>query len=523
MRHSKSTEMMKKTCKDHFFKAGQWIWLVFMYGIAVIAFSFLTQKSFFAMILLPLVVYGLYRSFMRERLVFKEINYQVVFYVVSAVFTVFIFIIAYSVRVQIFSWDWGKLIRSASEYTLTGKLADATYFARYPNNQFWYCILAIFFGLIHFMWPETGLNEFYLSSIALGCVMTVASILLLHHIAVLIWNEKKAFFVGLMTWFCMPLWLWAMYAYTDIAGMFLLVVMLYCYIKAVLSEFGWKACGWLCLFGVASSVAFSIKVTVFILFIAVFAALLIQKKSCKKIVISIVIVAISFGAGHELCNYVKSAIIPLEESFCDAYEFPLTHWVMMSLGYGGYQQEDVDFTISFDSYEKKKEANIKEIKKRLKARSFHESFKFFGYDKQVRTWGDATFASCVYLYLGEGPQEPDNILKQFVTLKGSKYWMTLLYMTLYYGLILVGMLLSARFAVKRKSNAKAADMPIFVSSITMLGIALFQTIWECNSRYLVVFIPIMILLAADGLFAWRDYIRKGRGVKKIRCFRNRTV
>ena len=77
---------------------------------------------------------------------------------------------------------------------------------------------------------------------------------------------------------------------------------------------------------------------------------------------------------------------------------------------------------------------------------------FFGYDKQVRTWGDATLASCVYL--AEGPQEPDNILKQFVTLKGSKYWIALLYMTLYYGLILVGMFLSARFAVKRKSDAK---------------------------------------------------------------------
>ena len=44
----------------------------------------------------------------------------------------------------------------------------------------------------------------------------------------------------------------------------------------------------------------------------------------------------------------------------------------------------------------------------------------------------------------------------------------------------------------------------------MLGIALFQTIWECNSRYLVVFIPIMILLAADGFFAWRDYLRGER-------------
>ncbi len=508
MMNSKSTEMMKKTCKDHFFKAGQWFWFVFVYGIALIAFSSLIQKSFFAMILLPIVVYGIYHFFMRERIAFKEINYQIVFYVVSIVFAVFMFFVAYSVRVQIFSWDWGKLIRSASEYTLTDKLTDTTYFARYPNNQFWYCILTFFFRMVHFIWPETGLNEFYLASIALGCVMTVASILLLHHIAVLIWNEKKAFFVGLMTWFCMPLWLWAMYAYTDIAGMLLLVVMLYCYTKAVLSEPGWKVFCWLCLFGVAASAAFSVKVTVFILFIAVFACLLLQKKSWKKIIAGIVIVAISFGVGHGLCNYVKSSVIPLEESYCDAYEFPLTHWIMMALGYGGYQQEDVDFTISFNSYEKKKEANIKEIKKRLKARSFHESFKFFGYDKQVRTWGDATLASCVYL--AEGPQESDNILKQFVTLKGSKYWIALLYMTLYYGLILVGMFLSARFAVKRKSDAKAVDMPIFASSITMLGIALFQTIWECNSRYLVVFIPIMILLAADGFFAWRDYLRGER-------------
>lgn len=46
--NSKSTEMMKKTCKDHFFKAGQWFWFVFVYGIALIAFSSLIQKSFFA-------------------------------------------------------------------------------------------------------------------------------------------------------------------------------------------------------------------------------------------------------------------------------------------------------------------------------------------------------------------------------------------------------------------------------------------------------------------------------------------
>ena len=65
-------------------------------------------------------------------------------------------------------------------------------------------------------------------------------------------------------------------------------------------------------------------------------------------------------------------------------------------------------------------------------------------------------------------------------------------------------------SVEGEMTVLVNHMPIFASSITMLGIALFQTIWECNSRYLVVFIPIMILLAADGFFAWRDYLREER-------------
>ncbi len=133
---------------------------------------------------------------MRERIAFKEINYQIVFLCRKHCFCCVYVFVAYSVRVQIFSWDWGKVIRSASEYTLTDKLTDTTYFARYPNNQFWYCILTFFFRMVHFIWPETGLNEFDLASIALGCVMKVASILLLHHIAVLIWNEE-----GVFCWF----------------------------------------------------------------------------------------------------------------------------------------------------------------------------------------------------------------------------------------------------------------------------------------------------------------------------------
>jgi 4-amino-4-deoxy-L-arabinose transferase-like glycosyltransferase len=92
--------------------------------------------------------------------------------------------------------------------------------------------------------------------------------------------------------------------------MLLLVVMLYCYTKAVLSEPGWKVFCWLCLFGVAASAAFSVKVTVFILFIAVFACLLLQKKSWKKIIAGIVIVA-TVAAARNLKNIFMSYLLDI--------------------------------------------------------------------------------------------------------------------------------------------------------------------------------------------------------------------
>lgn len=493
-------------CKFYLTHLSQWMWLVFLYAILVISLGSLVQKSFLAMILVPVIIYAIGKFFTKEKIAPAKWNYRTLWYCLSVVCMALMFWIAYSVRVQSLSWDWGKVIRSASEYTLTGNLKDTIYFARYPNNQFWYVILTVYFAIIHKIMPGATLDEFYLASIALGCIMTVASILLLHHIATIIWDTKKAFFVGLLAWLCVPLYLWAMYAYTDTCGMLVLMLMLYCYVKAFYSNSSQKFNLWLCIFGIFSAIAFSIKVTVFIFSIAGILLLLLQKMSWKKIVLGLLIVIVSFFGTYKLCDIAVDSVIPLEESFCDAYEFPLTHWLMMSLGYGGYQEEDVQYTISFDSYEKKKQANIKEIKKRLKARSLRRNFEYFIYSKQVRTWGDPTFSSCEYL--AREPQNPDGFLEKFVTTTGSKNWMVLFYTTLYYALLLAGMFLSARYAVKQKKYFDKKRIPFFVCAVTMLGIGLFQIIWECNSRYLVVFIPIMILLAFDGYDSWRKQRRE---------------
>ena len=53
---------------------------------------------------------------------------------------------------------------------------------------------------------------------------------------------------------------------------------------------------------------------------------------------------------------------------------------------------------------------------------------------------------------------------------------------------------------------------MLVLRIALFGIILFLSIWECNSRYLVAFIPVLIMTSADGIFMTREKIKN----KKLR-------
>lgn len=77
----------------------------------------------------------------------------------------------------------------------------------------------------------------------------------------------------------------------------------------------------------------------------------------------------------------------------DRYRFPVTHWIMMSLNseYKTHVDEDVDFTMSFDTYDAKKQANIREIKARLENISTPYEACKMAYHKVARTWDSGGF------------------------------------------------------------------------------------------------------------------------------------
>ena len=61
------------------------------------------------------------------------------------------FRIGFKEQVTLFSWDWGKLIRTAMQIAQGGANNDPVYYLRYPNNQFWLSFLTLFFKSIRFV------------------------------------------------------------------------------------------------------------------------------------------------------------------------------------------------------------------------------------------------------------------------------------------------------------------------------------------------------------------------------------
>lgn len=411
---------------------------------------------------------------------------------VQAVSAIMMVIIAFGLEV-VFSWDWGQLIITADHFVNTGEFDNVYYYARYPNNQFWLMILIWMFKFIRVFIPSADIEVLKDISIILSCIFVQLTIFGIYRIARRVWNEKKAFLTGLMAVVCLPLYLFAQYAYTDTSGMLAGVLLVYLYVRMRQSE-GTKKKVFLFLLGLAAALTYEIKVTVFIVFIAVIADSITRIKSIKEYLVKVVIVTAALVIAMTAFGKVVSLNIKIDKEIAENYKFPLTHWVMMALNeQGGYSQEDVDYTASKSTYEAKKEANIKEIKKRIKDYGASGMMKHIGYTKVIRTWGYGSLSGDDYV--NRYPSDVNGICYNLFALGGKYNLPSQIYMNVYHFVLITGILLSAVLSIRRKKE----EQGLLVTRIAVFGLMMFMCIWECNARYLVAMLPILIMTSADGL------------------------
>ena len=398
------------------------------------------------------------------------------------------------------SWDWGAVIENAYRYAAgQNDEVNLRYFATYPNNQFWLVCMSTFFKDVLAFFPEFGVHECKLASTVLGGILTQATLLLIYQSARLLMSEKRAFWTGALAVFFLPFYYYAQIAYTDVPGMFALALMVYLYVFAKKTENCKSKYICLILFGCVAGVAYKIKVTTVIFVIALFIEEFLNKKvsleKWRKFAVCVFLTVLPLLATVKGLDLIVDHTLSISEELSDELEFPVTHWVMMGLtpGSGGYNEKDVKYTHEQPDYAAKKKANIEIIRRRIQRYGAAGLLTHIFGEKLRHEWCKSVLAGDYY-----GAKHPMRQTRTWELLAGGGkwHWILQMYSWPYYAMLIVGLVLAGFSAFLEKTERSSA---FSVSRLTLLGIFLFLSIWECNSRYLVCFVPVMILTASDGL------------------------
>ncbi len=143
---------------------------------------------------------------------------------------------------------------------------------------------------------------------------------------------------------------------------------------------------------------------------------------------------------------------------------------------------------------------MQKIKERLVDRGVLGTIKHILYTKQLRTWADSCIAGDNYV--SRTPIRENSFSQQLFSINGAWHWICLLYTWIVHIMLFVGILLSTVLSFQKKIE----EQKMFVGRIAVFGLFLFLSIWECNPRYLFTVMPMIILVAADGIFLLLDRI-----------------
>lgn len=428
--------------------------------------------------------------------------------------TVVILIFALIIGIQVFcahflkvtpSWDFGMIYDNAVNYARLGSQAKISgYFAMCPNNTFPLYVLAIIYRVLskfhfyNFMSFSIGLNILSIDVALLGMYLIIRKLI----------NVKTAIFSTIVTIFISPLFLYTPIFYTDTLSMAFPIWLFYLYLNRPKDDAPLKKIMMhSIIFSLLLFLGFEMKMTCIIIVIAILIEEILSKKILlnKKLYVCISIFFIVVLGIYSIINNKLTSNWDRDKSL------PYIHYVMMGTSktplsnnkyaYGIFNDDDLKYTTSFDTKEKRIENDKKLLKERLKNYRFVGSIDFF-YKKALQTFGDGTYFAPEKLR--RSPIEK-NYLHNIYLVDG-KYFSYYFYYAEGVQLSLLLLLSTSGLSALRKKEDKTN-----IIRVAIFGLLLFLTIWEARSRYLINYIPIIVIGAIVGFTDIYNYIEKKVG------------
>lgn len=289
--------------------------------------------------------------------------------------------------------------------------------------------------------------------------------------------------------FFTPFYVYIPFVYTDTLSMpFVALVMVMLY-KFINEKTKLKAILYILLGGALAGIGFNTKASVIVIVVAIIIWLILRKeKVLMGIGIFLLGFAISVGAGQIAINN----LVPITEEEYNEYKFPVSHWILLGLnGLGGWDADIVQMTIECGDYAVKQETMINGIEEKLSEYGATGLFWHLTDKNALRMWGAGTYNAD--LYASRGPVR-EGIIHLFTLPTGKYYPIYYYYSQGYHVALLIFMLFSA---IKRWN--KGIIDSVLLSHITLFGVLIFFSIWECNSRYLLNFSTLILFTAVAGM------------------------
>lgn len=431
----------------------------------------------------------------------------------SVLLGIFILIASYHYYFKT-GWDPWVLIRNAYKIAHDEmETFEHWYYSIYPNNV----LLTYLFSLLIKYSSMLGIDNYYYVLICFQCVLCAVGAYLTYRTMDMISDSKLlavwawlvyVILVGLSPWVVVP--------YSDSIGVFLVVLCMYLYMRIRQGKYR-KSC--LFLLALSLYLGYKIKPQILIIGVAMIIVLVVDAIGRKIKSWN----GLASNIAPAVCGWLAALLLMqavITVSGIEMFElnaFGITHYLMMGLNEetnGGYYNDDVLFSQASYGQEARDIANIDVIKHRLVAYGVAGLIPFWC-KKMLTVYNDGTFAwtgegEFFYETYDKGNPAVQRLFKSYYYPEGERYqhylnlsqafWMAILFLGI-----------CASFGGRKKS--------VQVLMLAVVGLTMFELLFEARARYLFAYVPVYIMLGAVGLD------KLGGGVKRLvaRCTRSNEL
>ena len=414
--------------------------------------------------------------------------------VLSVLFTGLLMVLTYHYYFKT-GWD-AQMVEGAAHAVANNDWVNVQnkYFSINQNNVF----LVFVFSLPIRLGALVGIDNYYFCIIILQCVLFAATGYLLYRCAEMLTDAACGLTVWLIYVSLVGISPWVIIPYSDAAGLIFPTVQLYLFLRICRRE---KVYLHIFLLAFLCCMGYGIKPQAAIMGIAILIMALLhflelskeeRKGTLMKLgagILGIVLSVIVVQAG------IKATHLELDDEL--AYGMP--HYLMLGLNAkhdGVINMEDQTFSMSFDNAKERNAANLEVIKERIQEQGL-KGLLTLAKRKTLVNFADGTFAwweegNFYTEERYEGNYQLRSLLTSFFY-KDREYFECFKNMmqTLW-----LGCLIAALGGVRMIGKTQVVN----VLKLSLIGITLFELIFEARARYLFIYAPIFILVAVLSVY-----------------------